>query len=428
MRACEVTMNEKVVVLAVFSLVYLYLTIFKQYRAIALWCGIFILVALGISPAVHTVTKINWNIIGIFAGTLILAEFFAYSRVPEYLSNVIIGSSGSSGAAMLRVCVMSGFLSVFIENVAVVLIVAPIALEIIKKLNISPVPMIIGIAISSNLQGTATLIGDPPSMILAGQLKMNFNDFFIFHGNPGIFFAVETGAIASFVVLYFLFIGYKEAIQKFTRKQVTSWSPTILLCMMVAGLALAPLIDPDFLWLSGTICMICAAISIVWGVGFNKKEAIAILKKYDWDTTLFLAGIFVLVNAFVESGLIIDMKNVFMNYLGKDILMNFVLIVVFSVIVSAFIDNVPFITVMIPVTFQMGTVIGSEYLLVFGLLIGTCMGGNITPVGAAANIVSVGILKKEGHPVSFWTFAKIGLPFTVAATCSGALFIWLVWK
>jgi Na+/H+ antiporter NhaD/arsenite permease-like protein len=159
---------------------------------------------------------------------------------------------------------------------------------------------------------------------------------------------------------------------------------------MVTGLALAPLFDPDFLWLSGTVCAVSAVISIIWGFSFNKKEAIAIVGKFDWDTTLFLAGIFVLVSTFDESGLIIDMKNIFMNYLG--------------------------------------TAIGSEYLLVFGLLIGTCMGGNITPIGATANIVSVGILKKEGYPVSFWTFAKIGLPFTIVATLSGALFIWLVWK
>ncbi len=421
-------MNEKVIILSMFILVYLYLILFKDNRAIALWCSIFILVMLGVNPLINVITKIHWNIIGIFAGTLIVAEYFAFSRVPLYLSNVIIERSSSAGSAMLRVCIMSGFLSIFIENVAVVLIIAPIALEIIKKLETSPVPVIIGIAISSNLQGTATLIGDPPSMILAGQLKMNFNDFFVFHGNPGIFFAVESGAVASILVLWALFAGNKDPVKDVPEDKVLSWSPTALLCAMIVGLAIAPIFDPEFRWLSGAICMVCAAIIIVWGFNFDKSESVKILKHYDWDTTLFLAGIFVLVNAFEHAGLITDLKNVFVLYLGSDIALNFIFIVLFSVVVSAFIDNVPFITLMIPITYQMGIEIGSEYLLVFGLLIGTCMGGNITPIGAAANIVSIGILKKEGYIVSFWSFAKIGIPFTLAATLTGSIVIWLVWR
>ncbi len=421
-------MNEKVIVLSIFILVYLYLILFKHNRAIALWCGIFIIVILGASPLINVITKVHWNVIGIFAGTLIVAEYFAFSRVPAYLSDFIIGRSSSAGSAMLRVCIMSGFLSIFIENVAVVLIVAPIALEIIKKLEISPVPVIIGIAISSNLQGTATLIGDPPSMILAGQLKMNFNDFFVFHGNPGIFFAVEFGAVASILVLWALFSGNKDPVKDVPEDKVLSWSPTVLLCAMIVGLAIAPIFDPEFMWLSGVVCMVCAAITIVWGFNFDKSESVRILKHYDWDTTLFLAGIFVLVNAFEHAGLITELKNVFVLYLGSDIALNFIFIVLFSVVVSAFIDNVPFITLMIPITYQMGIEIGSEYLLVFGLLIGTCMGGNITPIGAAANIVSVGILKKEGYSVSFWSFAKIGIPFTLAATLAGSIVIWLVWR
>ncbi|KPK95607.1 hypothetical protein AMJ80_04640 [bacterium SM23_31] len=415
-------------VLVVFILVYLYLVVFKRRRAVAIWCGILIIVFFSVLRYYHVITRVNWNVIGIFAGTLVLAEFFSFSRVPAFLSDILIGRSKSTGSAMLRVCIMSGFLSVFIENVAVVLITAPIALEVIKKLKVSPVPMLIGIAVASNLQGTATLIGDPPSMILAGQLKMSFNDFFVYHGNLGVFFAVEFSAFFSFLVLYFFFRKNKEPVVSIKKTSVTSWTPTVLLCLMVVGLAIAPIFDKNFLWLSGTICTVFAVISIIWGISFNKKEVIHILRRYDWDTTFFLAGIFVLVSAFEDVGLIVSLKNLLVNYLGSDIFLSYLFIILFSVAVSAVIDNVPFITLMIPVTHEMGLEIGSEYLLVFGLLIGTCMGGNITPVGAAANIVSVGILRREGHPVSFWSFMKIGLPYTIAATVSGAAFIWLVWR
>ncbi|MFC1561831.1 SLC13 family permease [candidate division KSB1 bacterium] len=426
-------MNDKSIVLAFFIVVYLYLILFKHYRAVAIWTGITGIFLFGIIEPLNLIAFVNWNVIGIFAGTLIIAEFFTYSRVPAFLADFLVGRSKNIGTAMLRVCIMSGFLSIFVENVAVVLIVAPIALEMAKKLKVSPIPVIIGIAVASNLQGTATLIGDPPSMILAGFLRMDFNDFFVYYGRPGIFFAVEFSAIVSFIVLYLFFRSFKQPVGEITRVRVLSWTPTLMLCAMIAGLAVAPVFDREFLWLSGTVCMVAAIAAAAWSMRkFGGEITFGNLKKYDFDTTLFLAGIFVLVHTFEDVGLVESMSRYLVELLGSGLLVNYLFIVLFSVIVSAVIDNVPFITIMIPVTYQLGRSLtggeGSEYLLVFGLLIGTCMGGNITPIGAAANIVSVGILRKEGYRISFWTFVKIGLPYTIAATAAGALFIWLVWK
>jgi len=420
-------MDDKSIVILVFILVYTYLAFFKSYRSIAIWIGISALVATGVFGLRHIPLAINWNILGIFAGILIIAEFFSLSRVPARLSDILIGKSKTIGSAMLRVCLLSGFLSIFIENVAVVLIIAPIALEVVKKLKMSPVSLLIGIAIMSNLQGTATLIGDPPSMILAGHLLMNFNDFFFYHGRPGIFFAVQLSFVIGGLVLYYIFRKRTETVPEIAQEYITSWIPTILLCAAVIGLAIAPFFDPGFLWLSGTICMVFATAAVCWGVFHDRSETLTAFKRYDWDTTFFLAGVFVLISSFEEVGLIEDLKNLIITYLGSNILLNYVFIVIFSVTISAFLDNVPYIMLMIPVTYQLGIDIGSEYLLTFGLLVGTCFGGNITPIGASANIVAVGLLKKEGYPISFWTFIKIGLPFTLATTLGGAVFIWLIW-
>ncbi|MCP4723890.1 MAG: hypothetical protein GY863_02580 [bacterium] len=422
-------MNEKLIVLSIFILVYLYLIFFKKHRAVSIWIGLLVLLFISILDIPSIIRAVNWNVIGIFAGTLIIAEFFSMSGVPAYLADGIVERSRSTGTAMLRVCAISGFLSVFIENVAVVLIIAPIALEMARKLKASPIPVIVGLAISSNLQGTATLIGDPPSMILAAAMKMDFIDFIWFHGKPGIFFAVEFSAVVSLLILYLFFKKFKQPVTVHRASNVESWTPTILLTGMVIGLAVAPLFDPDFLWLSGTLCMVFALFTLIWGLSNNVNETKNILKRYDLDTTLFLAGIFVLVHTFESAGLITDFKDFLVGFLGESILINFLFIVIFSVIISAFIDNVPYITVMIPVARSLGdTLLGSEFLLVFALLIGACMGGNITPIGASANIVSAGILKKEGYPISFWDFIKIGLPFTIGATAAGALFIWMIWS
>lgn len=366
---------------------------------------------------------------GIFTGTLILAEIFIYSKVPTLLADFLVDRSKSVGMAILWVCALASFISAFVENVATVLIVAPIALVLAKKLKVSPVPFLIGLAISSNLQGTATLIGDPPSMILAGSLKLNFNDFFFFQGKPGIFFAVQLGAVFSFLILYLFFRKYKDPVIQVPREKVTSWIPTFFLLGLIVSLALAPIVDPEFQFLGGVICIGFGLMGFFWQIKQDRALSKEIWRRYDWDTTFFLAGIFVLVGILNDVGLITVLKNVLVKTLGNSPFVNYTFIVWFSVLVSAFIDNVPYITAMIPVTVQLSSEFGlPPYLLTFGLLIGACLGGNITPIGASANIVSVGILKREGYSVSFWQFIRIGLPFTLAATIMGYIFIWFVWR
>ena len=421
--------DAKTITLIIFILVYLYLIVSKHHRGIAIWIGGIVLLITGILTFSNIVHFINWNVIGIFAGTLIVAELFIYSEVPVLLADFLISRSKTVGGALLWVCIMSSALSVFVENVATVLIIAPIALALSKKLNVSPVPFLIGIAVSSNLQGTATLIGDPPSMILAAYERMNFNDFFFYRGKPSIFFAVEVGAIASFFVLYLFFRPYRQKIEHMQKVPAKSWFPTYLLAGMIIALALSPIIDPEFRFAGGVVCMLTAIIGFIWYALSQKQGSLAILKKFDLDTTFFLAGVFVVVGVLEQVGVIEDLKNIIVTFTGGNRFANFIFLIIFSVLISAFIDNVPYVTTMIPVAQRLGADSGSDhYLLVFALLIGACLGGNITPIGASANIVSVGILRKNGYPTSFLTFLKIGLPFTIAATCAAAVFLWLVWR
>jgi Na+/H+ antiporter NhaD/arsenite permease-like protein len=412
------------------------LILFKHKRGLAVWVGVVVLVVFSLFITIRPFLSIqsipgfiNWNVIGIFVGTLILAEVFILSKVPALLADILVNRSKNVGIAILWVCALASLISAFVENVATVLIVAPIALELSRKLKVSPVPFLIGLAISSNLQGTATLIGDPPSMILAGNLSLNFNDFFIFQGKPGIFFAVELGAVSSFLVLYGFYRRYRQPVIAIPREKVTSWVPTWLLFGMIVALAVSPIWDPEFRFLGGLICLFFGGVGLVWQSLQKKEMARNIWKRYDWDTTFFLAGIFVLVGILEVVGLIDLLTDVLVSTLGSNPFVNFLFIVWFSVLISGFIDNVPYITAMIPVTIKLSSELGLEpYLLTFGLLIGSCLGGNITPIGAAANIVSVGILHREKYPTSFMQFVKIGLPFTVAATVVSFIFVWFVWK
>jgi Na+/H+ antiporter NhaD/arsenite permease-like protein len=425
----------------VFVCIYVVLAFQKEKRARTVWVGIvgFLIFNYTFAPEPYWETllqplrDVNWNVIGIFIGTFLVAESFTISLVPRRLANSIVRRAGSVGTAIVLVAALSGLLSAFVENVATVLILAPIALEMAKKLNVSPVPFLISIAVSSNLQGTATLIGDPPSMILAAHMKLHFNDFIILHGKPSIFFAVEIGAAASLVVLYLMFRKYKEPVGETEHQEVKSWFPTYLLVGMIVALAVSPIFDPEFRFLAGLICMVFGGAARLWERTSSASPRLEYvretLRQIDWDTTFFLIGIFMFVGVLTRAGLLERMAGAAQGLIGSNVLLGFNLVVWISVSISAFVDNVPYITAMLPVTTILASRMGlSSYLFPFGLLVGSCLGGNITPIGAAANIVAVGYLAKRGHKTSFLDFIKIGLPFTLAATAAGAAFIWLVWR
>jgi Na+/H+ antiporter NhaD/arsenite permease-like protein len=350
------------------------------------------------------------------------------SRVPARLAEIIVNKAKSTTWAILLICVLTGFISAFVENVATVLIVAPIALSLARKLQINPVNMMIGIVISSNLQGTATLIGDPPSMLLGGFAKMNFSDFFFYHGRPSIFFAVELGAIASFFVLYFVFRRHREKVQLVSVEKVKSWVPSVLLVLLIVALAASSFFDTGFSSMAGIICIIFGIISLLWEKFVNKTSVLAGIKSLDWDTTLFLMGIFILVGSVTATGWIETIADYLSKLVGRNIFFAYTLLVFLSVFLSAFVDNVPFLAAMLPVAIAMAAKLNmNPSLFLFGLLIGASLGGNITPIGASANIVGCGILRKEGYHVKFMDFVKIGLPFTLAAVSVAYLFIWFIW-
>jgi Na+/H+ antiporter NhaD/arsenite permease-like protein len=174
--------------------------------------------------------------------------------------------------------------------------------------------------------------------------------------------------------------------------------------------------------------MATAAISILWEKFINKGLIFDGIKKLDWDTTFFLIGVFILVGSISYTGWIVTISDFLSGLVGSNIFLGYTLIVFVSVFLSAFIDNVPFLAAMLPVAGAMSAELGvSPYLFYFGLLIGASLGGNITPIGASANIVACGLLKKEGYEVSFKSFMKIGLPFTIVAVTAAYLFIWFIW-
>jgi len=374
---------------------------------------------------------VNWNVMALFVGMLVLADIFIDSRVPAFFAQKLASKAKTTVFALLFVCVLTSVISAFVENVATVLIIAPIAISLAKNLKIKATPFLIAIAICSNLQGTATLVGDPPSMILGSYAKLSFNDFFWFKGHPGIFFAVQAGALVSFIVLYFIFRRYKTQVGKIEIITVKSWVPLLLIILLIFALAVSSVIAPDAPLLSGMITLVFALIGFLIQVIKAGFRAIPdLIKPLDWSTTLFLLFIFIIVGSLTPAGVITQITDLMKSMTGSNIFFTYSLIMWISVLLSAFIDNVPYILMMLPVAGGLATYLGvSPYLFYFSLLIGASVGGNITPIGASANIVSVGLAqKKAGEKISFKEFVKMGLPFTLAAVTAAWLVGWLFWR
>ena len=373
---------------------------------------------------------INWNVLMIYIGSMIIAALFIYSKAPSRIADGIIEASPGAGVAIVLILAMTGIISIFVENVATVLVMAPIALALCAKLKLNPTNFMAGLAVMSNLEGTATLVGDPPSMIFASFAGYTFNDFFVHNSKISIFFFIQTGLVVGCLFFYFIFRNAKQKIQV-ERTKVVSLLPSALLLLMIFGLAALSFLKVEFPFASGTYVMALGIAGLAWYFLAQKKAAADVwqlIKGLDWETIFFLIGIFVVVGALSESGLLSDFANLLARFTGGSKAGGFVLILLVSIVLSGFIDNVPYIIVMLPVAYDLARAAGTEgELYMFALLLGSCLGGNLTPYGASANVVAMGIVKKEGHPMNFGAWLKLGAPFTLLTTASAALLLWLVW-
>jgi len=426
-------------VLIVFLLVYGYLCFRTEHRVKVLWGAIGALIAAryllaGQDPqgafTIEAIARrgISWNVLGVLAGAMMIADLFMASGVPVLLADKLAARCRTTRMALVAVCVFSGFVSAFVDNVTTVLLVSPVALAIAQRVGMSPAPVLIGIAVSANLQGAATLVGDPPSMLLGAEFKLTFNHFFVCHGKPFIFFAIQAGALASALVLFWVFRRHREPMADVEVERPKTYVPVLFILLMIAFLASSSSFDPGFVWLAGTGNLVLGALAFAWGLCHEPAEAKRILRRYDVPTVLFLAGIFVLAYAMNCFGWVKAIADAIARLVGNNKFAAYSLIVWLSVLVSAFVDNIAYVALMLPVARSLGATVGGDPLLyAAGLLVGACLGGNITPIGASCNVVAVGSLRRQGHRVTFWGFARIGLPFTIAATLAGYLFIWLFW-
>lgn len=403
---------------------------FSKYRTPVALVSAAIFVISGMLPMNQILPNLDFNVLLMIAGTMGLVALFIESKMPALLADIIMEKVPNIQMAAVCLSLFAGIISAFVDNVATVLMVAPVALAVCQKLKTNPVPVIIAIAVSSNLQGAATLVGDTTAIMLGSALDMSFLDFFVYEGKLGMFFAVELGAAISAFILAWLFRAEKGSIPKGAPKTVvTDYVPTTLLVGTIILLIVASFIPnkPDVT--NGLICCVLLVIGLVYNF-IQKKEISAItepLKSIDFETIGLLVGLFLMIGGISNMGVIDALAQLLAKLGGGNVFLMYTIIVWASVLISAFIDNIPYVATMIPVIASLAVEMGCDpTVFYFGLLSGATLGGNCTPIGASANITGIGILRKEGHEVSNGDFFKIGIPFTLSAIIPAYILIWIL--
>ncbi len=424
------TFEMKIAALCLFVLTYALMIGLPKYRPYYAMGTAVLYLILGILPLSEIGTAVNWNVLMMITGTMIMVDYFIDSKMPNRLADLLLDRAGNVMWATVIMSLFAGVISAFIDNVATVLIVAPVGLAICKKIGINPVGMILSIAVSSNLQGAATLVGDTTSIMLGDYANMNFMNFFWMLGKPGIFFAVELGALATVPIMMALFRKQRDPVRAEEKAEVRNYLPTVMLLTMVAALIGVSFWREAPSYINGLICCLLVAATVLIDLLFTKStQGIRrAVRGLDYETLLLLTGLFIVIGGITKAGVMDDFAALIIRVGGGNTFLLYSLIVWGSVLISAFVDNIPYVATMLPVLTAVTTALGVEpYLFYFGLLTGATLGGNLTPIGASANIAAVGLLKKEGWTVKYRDFMKIGVPYTLTAVFVGYLYFWFIW-
>ncbi len=413
--------TDKLLILAIFVACYALALSRKVKIAYASLSAAALLMILGYLSPVDAVFKaIKWDVMGIYWGFMMVSYVFMQSRMPELITNRILCRVKVERSVILVLSSLTAFLSAFMENVGVVLMMAPVAIAVSQRLQSSLFHYLVAIAISSNVVTTLTMVADPPSIILAIETGMKPLDFYYFMGRIGLGTITLAGVLVALATLLYNFRGMNKIVDVCPEKIPATKGASVLFVVGVAALV----IGPAFGVRPGLVGFVAGLIALIMG----RKELRQMVVEFDWNSFLFILGVFMVIYTLNSSGLLNDFAErvVHTGLSNPTGLLAFLTWI--SVALSSFMDNVPYTILMIPVCKGLAASVGiTAWPLLYGMLIGTGIGGNITPVGATANVFACGILEKRGSRVVLKEYLKISVPFSVAAVLTAHILIQIVW-
>ncbi|MET9492209.1 ArsB/NhaD family transporter [Nocardia sp. NPDC006630] len=420
------------VAVAVFTIAYILIATERVHKTIAALTGAGVVIALGVMDSDDAFysheTGIDWNVIFLLLGMMIIVGVLRQTGVFEWAAIwAAKRAKGSALRVMILLTLITATASGFLDNVTTILLIAPVTMLVCERLDIPPAPFLIAEVLASNIGGAGTLIGDPPNIIIGSRAGLSFNDFVVnmtpivlielavftlllprlFRGS----FSVDPERVADIMAL-----NEREAI----RDPKLLIKSAVVLAAVFAGFFGQPLfhLEPSLVALLGAGALVLIS-------GLPQRDYLAAV---EWETLLFFAGLFVMIGALVKTGVIGRLAKYATELTGGNALVATMLILVVSAVLSGVIDNIPYVATMSPLVAQLAATVGNEsqaHALWWALALGADFGGNLTAVGASANVVMLGIARRSDHPISFWEFTRKGIVVTVVTIAVAAPYLWL---
>jgi len=402
------------IAIIVFIIVYALILSEKVHRTIAALLGGMLLILLGVLAQEKAIEHIDWNTLGLLVGMMIVVGITRRTGVFEYLGlKAVRLAKGEPIRILIALASVTAILSAFLDNVTTVLLIVPIVFSINDKLNLKIMPFLVAMIVASNIGGTATLIGDPPNIMIGSQTHLGFVDFITNLTPVVIVIHVVTMAVFYFIYRNEMKVSdeLKADLMKIDPLSAIKDSALLKKCLFVLGLILIGFFTHQALDLESATIALSGAVLLMF---ITKEEPEEILLTVEWPTIFFFIGLFIVVGGLIETGIIDSMAHWAITATAGNFTLTGMLILWFSAIASAFVDNIPFVATMIPLIHQMGDLGGISQTglepLWWALSLGACLGGNGTLIGASANVIVAGMAEKNGVHIPFIGFMKFAFP------------------
>jgi Na+/H+ antiporter NhaD/arsenite permease-like protein len=410
-----------IMAIAVFVAAYVLIAMDKLNRAAVALSGAAAMVVIGATRGEFAFfgedTGVDWNVIFLLLGMMVIVGILRRTGVFEYLAITAAQSAKGRPFRMMVLLVLTTALaSALLDNVTTVLLIAPVTLLVCNQLGLDPVSFLLAEVMASNIGGTATLIGDPPNIIIGSRAGLGFNDFLV-HMGP-----IVLMLLVLYIGLAWLLWGRKlqhdEAraaqLMKLKKDEAITDRPLLIKMIVVLALVLAGFIAHSLTHVEPSVVALLGAGA---AIALSRQAPAEYLEEVEWETLLFFSGLFIMVGTLVHQGVIGQLASLMASALGDQYLLGAQLVLLGSALFSGIVDNIPFVATMSPLVYGIvGSASGlppQQQSLWWALALGADLGGNATLVGASANVVVTGIAKRNGHPITFWTFSKYGLPVTI---------------
>lgn len=415
--------TSQIISVAIFVIAMIAIMTEKIHRALVAIVGAMIILVLHIMPFETAVGHIDYNTLGVLLGMMLFVAVVRLSGVFEFLAIKCARlAKGDPWLIMLLFILLTAVLSAFLDNVTTVLLIGPMTLTVCKLLDIDPVPYFITQIMASNIGGTATLIGDPPNIMIGSAAGYTFFDFIMVDA-PAVVFI-----LAAIIVVFYLLFGRKMHVNEEHRQRVMALdereyikNPKLMkISVVMTLLVVVGFMAHGALGLESSVIALIAAGLIMLISGESIEHALA---HVEWTTLCFFAGLFIIVGAMSETGVIGMLAQALIDVTGGNVFVTMLVLLVGSAVISSFLDNIPFVATMIPILAALQADGMDTTPLWWALSLGACLGGNGTLIGASANVVLSDISKKNGHEITFVHFLKVGFPVMLLTVAIAGVYL-----